>query len=130
MTRYPHLFSPLKIGTLELRNRLVMSPMETCYVTKDGVPSPRTTAYYEARARGGVGLITLGACTIDGQHREVPNSIDFARDEVLDMHRELTARVHAHGAKIQPSSCIRGRTGWRPISRGSPTSDPRSSPRT
>ena len=53
MSAYPHLFSPVRIGNLELRNRLVMSPMETCYGTRDGLPSPRTIAYYEARARGG-----------------------------------------------------------------------------
>lgn len=124
MTRYPHLFSQVKIGTMELRNRLVMSPMETCYATKDGVPSPRTIAFYEARSRGGVGLITLGACTIDAQHREVPNSIDFARDEVLDAHRELTARVHAHGAKIQPQLVHPGPDGLAPYLSGVPNIGP------
>jgi 2,4-dienoyl-CoA reductase (NADPH2) len=114
MTAFPRLFSPVKIGSLELRNRLVMSPMETCYATKDGRPSPRSLAYYEARARGGVGLITLGACTVDAQHREVPNSIDFARDEVLDAHRELTERMHAHGARIQPQLVHPGPDGLAP----------------
>ena len=61
------LFSPIRIGSLELRNRLVMSPMETGFGTREGLPSPRTLAYFEARAKGGVGLITLGACTVDPQ---------------------------------------------------------------
>jgi 2,4-dienoyl-CoA reductase (NADPH2) len=124
VTHFPHLFSPVKIGTLELRNRLVMSPMETCYATRDGVPSPRTIAFYEARSRGGVGLITLGACTIDARHREVPNSLDFARDEVLDAHRELTARVHAHGAKIQPQLVHPGPDGLAPYLSGIPNIGP------
>jgi 2,4-dienoyl-CoA reductase (NADPH2) len=124
MTPLPHLFSPAKIGTLELRNRLVMSPMETCYATRDGVPSSRTVAYYEARARGGVGLITLGACTVDAQHREVPNSIDFARDEVLEAHRELTDRVHAHGARIQPQLVHPGPDGLAPYLSGVPNVGP------
>jgi 2,4-dienoyl-CoA reductase (NADPH2) len=118
------LFSPVRIGALELRNRLVMSPMETCYATKDGVPSPRTIAYYEARARGGVGLVTLGACTIDAQHREVPNSIDFARDEVMDAHEELVARVHAHGARIQPQLVHPGPDGLAPYLSGVPNLGP------
>jgi 2,4-dienoyl-CoA reductase (NADPH2) len=121
---FPHLFSPVSIGGLELRNRLVMSPMETLYATKDGVPSPRTVAYYEARARGGVGLITLGACTVDDAHREVPNSIDFARDEVLDAHRVLTARVHALGARIQPQIVHPGPDGLAPYLRGIPNLGP------
>ena len=124
MTHFPHLFSPVKIGTLELRNRLVMSPMETCYATRDGVPSPRTIAFYEARSRGGVGLITLGACTVDARHREVPNSLDFSRDEVLDAHRELTARVHAHGAKIQPQLVHPGPDGLAPYLSGIPNIGP------
>jgi 2,4-dienoyl-CoA reductase (NADPH2) len=124
MTPLPHLFSPAKIGALELRNRLVMSPMETCYATREGVPSSRTVAYYEARARGGVGLITLGACTVDAQHREVPNSIDFARDEVLEAHRELTDRVHAHGARIQPQLVHPGPDGLAPYLTGIPNVGP------
>jgi 2,4-dienoyl-CoA reductase (NADPH2) len=121
---FPHLFSPVSIGRMELRNRLVMSPMETLYATQDGLPSPRGVAYYEARARGGVGLITLGACTVDDAHREVPNSIDFARDEVLDAHRELTARVHAHGARIQPQIVHPGPDGLAPFLRGIPNLGP------
>ncbi len=124
MSAFPRLFAPVKIGALELRNRIVMSPMETCYATRDGVPSSRTIAYYEARARGGVGLITLGACTVDDRHREVPNSIDFARDEVLDAHRELTARVHAHGARIQPQLVHPGPDGLAPYLSGTPNVGP------
>ncbi len=124
MSALSHLFAPVKIGALELRNRLVMSPMETCYATRDGVPSPRTIAYYEARARGGVGLITLGACTVDDRHREVPNSIDFARDEVLAAHRELTERVHAHGARIQPQLVHPGPDGLAPYLSGLPNVGP------
>jgi 2,4-dienoyl-CoA reductase (NADPH2) len=124
VTRYPHLFSQVKIGSMALRNRLVMSPMETCYATRDGLPSQRTIAFYEARARGGVGLITMGACTVDAKHREVPNSIDFSRDEVLDAHRELTARVHAHGASIQPQLVHPGPDGLAPVLSGVPNVGP------
>ncbi|HKK52265.1 MAG TPA: NADH oxidase, partial [Myxococcota bacterium] len=90
MSAFPTLFSPIRIGRLELRNRLVMAPMENCYATRDGMPSERSKAYFEARARGGVGLITLGACSIDERHREVLRTVDFGRDAVLDAHRELT----------------------------------------
>ena len=53
---------------MSLRNRLVMSSMETMYGTPDGLPSERTRDYFAARAKGGVGLITVGATGIDHRH--------------------------------------------------------------
>ncbi len=118
------LFEPIRIGSLELRNRLVMSPMETGYGTRDGLPSPRTLAYYEARAKGGVGLITLGACTIDPQHKEVPTSLHFGSKDVIDAHRELVARVHAHGARIQPQLIHAGPDSLSPLLSATPSLGP------
>ena len=124
MTRFPRLFSPVRIGGLELRNRLVMSPMENCYASRDGLPSERSVAYFEARAKGGVGLITLGACTIDERHREVLRTIDFGRDEVIDAHRELTERIHARGARVQPQIVHPGPDGLAPYLSGIPNVGP------
>jgi 2,4-dienoyl-CoA reductase (NADPH2) len=124
MSAFPHLFSPVAIAGLELKNRLVMSPMETGYATREGLPSSRTIAYYEARARGGVGLITLGACTVDAQHREVPRSMDFASDSVLEAHLRLTERVHEHGARIQPQLVHPGPDGLGPYLSGVPNVGP------
>ena len=56
---FPRLFSPLAIGPLELRNRIVSPPHGTGFA-EGGLPSDRQVAYYEARARGGVGLIVVG----------------------------------------------------------------------
>ncbi len=100
---------------MELANRLVMSPMENCYAGADGLPSDQFIAYFEARARGGVGLITLGASTIDSRHCEVPNSIHFASDSVIEAHRRLTDTVHAHGTKIQPQIMHAGPDGLGPF---------------
>ena len=102
MGDFPLLFSPGRIGAMELRNRLVMAPMENLYATPEGLPSSRSVAYFEERARGGVGLITLGACTVDARQPEVLNSMHFADDSAIPAHRELTAAVHEHGAKVQP----------------------------
>jgi len=124
MTSFPNLFSPIRIGSLGLRNRVVMAPMETCYGSRDGIPTPRSVAYYEARAKGGVGLITLGACSIDERHREVLRTMDFGRDEVVAAHRELTARVHAAGARIQPQLVHPGPDGLAPHLSGIPNIGP------
>jgi len=118
------LFTPCRIGSLELRNRLVMSPMETSYATREGLPSPRTIHYFAARARGGVGLITLGACTIDARHREVPNALHFGSDDVVAAHRELTGKIHSHGAAVQPQLVHPGPDGLAPFLSGIPSVGP------
>ena len=54
---YEHLLSPVKIGSLELRNRIAMAPMGVEIVEADGVVRDPTVHYYAERARGGVGLL-------------------------------------------------------------------------
>ena len=56
---YEHLLAPGRIGALETRNRIVMAPMGSNLCEADGTPGERMLAYYEARARGGVGLIVV-----------------------------------------------------------------------
>lgn len=114
MVDYSVLFSPIRIGAMELRNRLVMSPMENSFGTQDGRPTERSIDYFVARAKGGVGLITLGASAIDAQHKEVPSSLHFASDDVIDDHRALVDAVHEHGAKIQPQIAHAGPDGLGP----------------
>jgi 2,4-dienoyl-CoA reductase (NADPH2) len=57
------LFEPVRIGSLELPNRLVMAPMGTC-LDDDGEITDETIAYYARRARGGVGAITVEGCLV------------------------------------------------------------------
>jgi len=115
---FPALFSPIHIGNMRLRNRLVMSPMENQYGSADGAPTQRSIDYFEARAKGGVGLITLGASAIDAHHKEVPSSLHFASDDVIAAHRSLTDAVHEHGAKIQPQLAHAGPDGLGPEMHG------------
>ena len=99
---------------MTLRNRLVMSPMETMYGTPDGLPSQRTRDYFAARARGGIGLITLGATGIDPQHPETPGGLHLGTDAAVAAHRALVDAVHEHGAKIQPQIAHAGPDGLGP----------------
>jgi 2,4-dienoyl-CoA reductase (NADPH2) len=103
---------------MELRNRIVMSPMETMYGTADGLPSERTVAYFAARAAGGVGLITVGATGIDHQHPETPGGLHLGTDEGVVAHRRLVEAVHEHGAKIQPQIVHAGPDGLGPEMHG------------
>jgi 2,4-dienoyl-CoA reductase (NADPH2) len=118
MTGFPHLLAPGRIGAMAVRNRLVMSPMETMYGTPDGLPSQRTRDYFAARAQGGVGLITVGANGIDPQHPETPGGLHLGSDDAVAAHRALVEAVHEHGAKIQPQIVHAGPDGLGPEMHG------------
>lgn len=99
---------------MTVRNRVVMSPMETMYGTPDGLPSERTRDYFAARANGGVGLITVGATGVDPQHPETPGGLHLGTDAAVEAHRALVDVVHEHGAKIQPQIVHAGPDGLGP----------------
>ena len=96
-----HLLSPGRIGAMELRNRIVLAAMGSNFATPDGHCSERLIAYYEARAKGGTGLLVLetsAACFPNGS--TMPNTVAFSHDRFLPGLTELAERVHQHGAKI------------------------------
>ncbi len=102
MQSFQHLASPIRIGAMTVRNRMVMSAMTTNYGSADFEVTERLIRYHEARARGGVGLITVEMCSVDVAQRYQPQSLSLGDDRFIAGHRELVRRVHAHGARIQP----------------------------
>jgi NAD(H)-dependent 7beta-hydroxy-3-oxo-delta4-cholenoic acid oxidoreductase len=96
------LFSPIRIAGMEVRNRIVMAPMGTLWSDDEGGISQRLIEYYEARAKGGVGLITFEVTTIDQKFPYTPNGAGFWDDEQVPVFKRLTDVVHAHGARLQP----------------------------
>ncbi len=98
---YPHLLSPLEIGSLRLRNRIAMSAMGVGIIEDDGIFRDHAICYYEERARGGAGLIITEPCAIayprGAQSRRQPGISD---DLFVPGLRALTERVHRHGAAI------------------------------
>lgn len=115
---YPHLLAPGRIGSMELRNRIVMSPMETMYGTPDGLPSDRTVAHFATRAAGGAGLVTVGATGIDPLHPETPGGLQIGTAASVAAHRRLVDAVHEHGARIQPQLVHAGPDGLGPEMHG------------
>jgi 2,4-dienoyl-CoA reductase-like NADH-dependent reductase (Old Yellow Enzyme family)/thioredoxin reductase len=100
-SHYPQLLSPGRIGSLELRNRIVMAAMGTNFASADGHCTERLIAYYEARAKGGAGLLILEtSAALWPNGASMPNTIAFSDDIFLPGLRELTSRIHRHGAKI------------------------------
>lgn len=98
---YEKLFEPMKIGTTEIKNRIVMPPMLMGFGQFDGCPTEKMMNYYEERAKGGAGLIMTEITRIN----DVTGAGAFAQLAVSsDMHieplRELADRIHKHNAKI------------------------------
>jgi 2,4-dienoyl-CoA reductase-like NADH-dependent reductase (Old Yellow Enzyme family) len=99
--RYTHLLSPGRIGGMALRNRIIMAAMGTNFAAPDGHCTERLIAYYEARAKGGAGLVVLETSAAFWPNgASMPNTISFSDDRFIPGLRELTDRLHAHGAKI------------------------------
>ncbi len=126
--RYRYLFNPLKVGPLTVRNRVVFSAHLTNYA-QDGLPTEQHAAYYEARARGGAGLI------ITEEHSTHPTDWPYEKlihgfhRSVIPGYRRITERVHTHGTPIlaqinhnggQASSMYTRLPVWAP----SPVADP------
>lgn len=95
-----HLFSPISIGGVEVRNRIVMPPMRTGYGTAEGRVTERLLGYYEARAKGGVGLVIVEVTTVHPRRKYTPNSLGLFEDGQIPGWRELSRVVHSHGARI------------------------------
>jgi mycofactocin system FadH/OYE family oxidoreductase 2 len=97
--RYPHLFSPLRVGPLTLGNRIVFSAHLTNYA-EHGLPTAQHAAYYAARAAGGAGMIITeeqSTHRTDGPYEKL---IQGFRPAVIPGYRRITAAVHAHGVPI------------------------------
>jgi 2,4-dienoyl-CoA reductase-like NADH-dependent reductase (Old Yellow Enzyme family) len=100
LSAYPHLLSPGAIAGVELRNRIVQSPMGTGLVDMGHV-SERDVAFQEERARAGVGLIVTGAAVVHETSRFPVRIITEAWDEAgVEALRRRVHAVKRHGAKI------------------------------
>jgi len=100
MARFENLFSPFKIGNLELKNRIVMPPMATNFAGEDGSVNERHIAYYLKRARGGVGYITFEHTGVLRQGRAFPNMALIDSDQHIPSFKKLVDAVHQEGGKI------------------------------
>jgi 2,4-dienoyl-CoA reductase (NADPH2) len=99
--RFAHLLAPGRIGSLALRNRILMCPMGDSLCNTDGSISDNQAAYFEARARGGAALLLVGSVSIAYPRASFDErQVAASDDRYLPGLVELTSRVHAHGAAI------------------------------
>ncbi|HKI49222.1 MAG TPA: NADH:flavin oxidoreductase, partial [Desulfobacteria bacterium] len=118
---FPHLFSPITIQNMALRNRIVMTAMHLGY-TPQGEVTDQLVNFYAERARGGVGLAIVGGCPIDETGGMI-GMIALYHDRFIPGLKYLTHAVQDNGAKIAAQLYQAGRYthsamigGQKPIS--------------
>jgi len=97
--RFKKIFEPTCIGQMQLKNRIVMPPTGTNYAEKGGAIGQRTLDYYEARARGGAGLIIVEGSAPDPQ-RTVLYQASLGDDELIPRWQKVTDAAHKYNARI------------------------------
>lgn len=129
MPKLDLLFQPTIIGTMKMRNRLVMPPMVTNYAGEDGQVTQRLIDYLVARARGGVGLIIVEAAYVHPNGRAFTNQLGIHRDDLVPGLAQLVQAVRAEGARVAVQLHHAGRetasaiSGSQPVA-PSPIPDP------
>jgi len=97
--RLKRVLEPTSIGQMQLKNRIVMPPMGTGYAGNDGTVGQRMLDYYEARARGGTGLIIVEGSP-PGLQCARPNQVSLGDDKFIPEWRKLTDVAHKYNARI------------------------------
>ncbi|MCD6398761.1 MAG: FAD-dependent oxidoreductase [Candidatus Aenigmarchaeota archaeon] len=99
--KFEHIFKPIKIGNVEIKNRTIFPPISTNFGSENGHLTEQYIAHYERIAQGGVGLVIIENVCIDfpnarhGKYEARMDSEEFLPDWI-----ELVQRVHAAGVKI------------------------------
>ncbi|MBA7542895.1 NADH oxidase [subsurface metagenome] len=96
--QFQKLFQPGRIGKLEIRNRIAMAPMTMLYAGLNGEMTDQCIAYYEARAKGGTGLIIVEAAYINPSARQLEGSLYIGADTYLPGWSRLVDAIKLHGA--------------------------------
>lgn len=97
--KFPCLCSPITIGKVTFKNRMFSAPMGGTDITNDGCIGPKSTAFYELRAKGGAGAVTVSECMVhpetDGSHAY---HLDTAVLNSLSCATYTADAIRRHGA--------------------------------
>ncbi|HEY2303418.1 MAG TPA: NAD-binding protein [Acidimicrobiales bacterium] len=115
------LLAPGRIGSLQLRNRILMCPMGDSLCHTDGTVSPNQAAYFEARSRGGAALLLVGSVAVAYPLASFDERQTAASDDrFLPGLVELTSGVHRHGGAIAAQLVHNGQLAMLDVANGRP----------
>lgn len=95
---YSRILQPITIGSLRVRNRINMAPMTTLYAGSNGEVTDQLMQYYAARARGGVGMITIEGAYINDTGLQIPCSINVSNDKYIPGLSRVANAIKDNGA--------------------------------
>ncbi|RJO77589.1 NADPH-dependent 2,4-dienoyl-CoA reductase [Nocardia panacis] len=113
MSSFPHLFQPLDLGEVTLRNRVVMGSMHTGLEDR-ALDTNKLAAYFAERARGGVGLIITGGYAPNRTGWLLPFGAKLTNRTEAYRHRTITKAVHREGGRIALQILHAGRYSYMP----------------
>lgn len=125
-----HLFSPMRIGSLELRNRFVRSATFEGMAKENGEVSDDILKLYRNLAKGGIGLLITGHFYVNQLGKAFFNQVGIYSDEMIPGLKRLVQEVHEHGGKVVFQLAHAGRqttrkiTGQRPVGPSGKGRDP------
>lgn len=111
---YPNLLQPLELGFTQVKNRVIMGSMHTGLEEQKG-GFAKLAAFYQERAKGGVGLIITGGISPNLRGSLVPFGSQLSWFWQVGKHRLLTDAVHPFGTKICLQLLHAGRYGYHPL---------------
>ncbi|RHW78054.1 FAD-dependent oxidoreductase [Colwellia sp. RSH04] len=114
-THYPNLLKPLDLGFTQLANRTLMGSMHTGLEEEKG-GFAKLAAFYEARAKGGVGLIVTGGVSPNLRGRIAPFGSELSHFWQVKKHKQVTEAVHKYPTKICLQLLHTGRYAYHPFS--------------
>ncbi|MBC2717879.1 MAG: FAD-dependent oxidoreductase [Desulfobacteraceae bacterium] len=97
---FPHLFSPLTIGSMQLKNRAVMPAMGTGYANMDSTVSDRLIQYLARRAQGGTGLIITEVTAVNPRGKGFLNELGIWNDDFIKTLSKIPDAIHWEGGKV------------------------------
>lgn len=110
------LTKPLRLGRINVKNRIWNSPLWTRTASSEGEVTDRTIAHYVARAKGGAGVITTEGVAVDGRHTWVEPQMRLDHNRFSPGHRRLVEEVHMYNVPIICQLHHAGMFGNNPIS--------------
>lgn len=121
MTSFETLLSPIQLGKMSVKNR-VMVTAHTTNFSENGIPTDKDVAYYGERAKGGAGLIIIGALRVHPTTLNSAMNIMAFKPEVVPIFQVMSEAIHEHGSKIIGQLLHMGRQIYPGYSRTPPWS--------
>ena len=122
--KFDHVLSPIKIGTMEVKNRFMVAAMGTGHGSLSGFTDKQWLAYYEKRAQGGFGLITIESSSVNKNGLNSNTQPGLWDDAFIPQFKEVAERCHKHGAKVSVQINDSGRQNNPLLTDGTPVSGP------